>query len=102
MSIPLLLAVAWEGCNMGLLKTNLAMPIWSGCWKFSVLWKLDFHFGVFRLGGVSLTSRPRLMYHFVTNLGLSQPLLIYRHWSVVRMLPAIFAGGGGPGYFTES
>ena len=40
--------------------------------------KLGLQLAVFRLGGVSSTSSPLLIYHFVTNLGPSQPLLIYR------------------------
>ena len=41
--------------------------------------KLGLQLGVFRLGGVSSASSPLLIYHFVTNFGPSQPLLIYRH-----------------------
>ena len=38
--------------------------------------KLGLQHGVFRLGGVSLTYGSLLIYHFVNNLKLSQPLLI--------------------------
>ena len=79
LAIALLLAVAWEGCHMGPLKINVAMPIWSACWNISVYSKLGLQLGASRLGGVSSPSRPQLMYRFVTNLGPSQPLLIYRH-----------------------
>ena len=41
--------------------------------------KLGLDLAVFRLGGVSSTSSPLLIYHFVANLGPSQPLLICRH-----------------------
>ena len=41
--------------------------------------KLGLQPGVFRLGGVFLTSSPLLIYHFVTSLGSSQPLLIFWH-----------------------
>ena len=47
--------------------------------NLSVGLKLGLQLGVFRLGWVSLTSSPLLIYHFVTNLGLSQPMLIYWH-----------------------
>ena len=40
--------------------------------------KLGLQLAVFRLGGVPSTSSPLLICHFVTNLGPSQPLLIYR------------------------
>ena len=48
--------------------------------------KLGLQPGVFRLDVFFLTYRPLLSYHFVASLGLFQPLLIYRHCSVVRML----------------
>ena len=38
--------------------------------------KLGLQLGVFRLGGVCSTSIPLLIYHFVPDLGPSQPLLI--------------------------
>ncbi len=41
--------------------------------------KLGLQLAVLRLGGGSSTSSPLLIYHFVTNLGTSQPLLSYRH-----------------------
>ena len=41
--------------------------------------KLGLQMAVFKLGRVSSTSRPLLNEHFVTKLGPSQPLLIYRH-----------------------
>ena len=40
--------------------------------------KLGLQLGLFILGGVSWTFSPLLIYHFFTNLGPPQPLLIYR------------------------
>ena len=39
--------------------------------------KLGLKLGVFRLGEISSTSTPLLIYHFVASVGPSQPLLIY-------------------------
>ena len=79
LSIALLLAVSWEGCHMRPLKIRGPMQIWSACWKICEDFKLCPQLGISRLDGVSSTYSPLLIYHLVTNLGLSQPLLTCRH-----------------------
>ena len=46
--------------------------------NLGVGFKLGLQPGVFRLGGVSLTSIPLVIYRFFAILGPSQPLLIYQ------------------------
>ena len=48
--------------------------------------KLGLQLAICRLGRIPSTPRPLCICHFVTNLGPSQPLLVYRYWSVVRMM----------------